>query len=61
MSKENDKVEKSNLIQNNNLDEQISQEKNKGSNKRRRKELIDFIALRYHLFLHFKFYLKKLL
>ena len=42
MSKENDKVEKSNLIQNNNLDEQISQEKNKGSNKRRRKELIDF-------------------
>ena len=42
MSKENDKVEKSKLIQNNNLDEQISQEKNKGSNKRRRKELIDF-------------------
>ena len=42
MSKENDDVGKLNLIQNNNLDKEISQEKNKVSNKRRRKELIDF-------------------
>ena len=41
MSKENDDIEKSNLISSNNINEENNQNKNKSPTKRRRKELID--------------------